>query len=177
MRIFIAIPIPDEVKKKLTEITRGKLPIPYINTTNLHITLNFLGDLTEDKLKSALEIFRTAIGVGRKQFGIEFDKLINRNNQIHLTLKGNPELRKMQSDLENNFRARGFVLADRAYYPHVKLGNMHMDNKLFPERKLDNFPKEDLQKLNFTASKAALYESKLLLHHAHHKSLLEIDLV
>jgi hypothetical protein len=51
-----------------------------------------------------------------------------------------------------------------------------MDKVMNPERKLENFPKEELKQLSFVASKAVLYESKLLLHHSHHNPLMILDL-
>ena len=177
MRIFTCLPVPKEVKNILVEIMRGRLPVPYINVTNLHITLNFLGELTDDEVRKVLEVFPALVGERRKQFLIEFDRLINFRQQIHLTLKENNALRIMQSDLEKGFRKNNLHREDRTYYPHIKLANMHIDNTMYRERKFINFPNSELSQLNFTADVVAIYESKLLLHHAHHKPLLGITLV
>ena len=177
MRLFTAIPVPDEVKQKVTDLARGRLPIPYINTTNLHITLNFLGELTDDECKKVFEIFPQLVGDGRKKISIVFDKIVNFRQQIHITLKENSDLTKLQNDLERGFRQIGFYFKDREYYPHVKLGNMHLDNVMNRQRKLINFPNELLMQLDFMADKAALFESKLLLHHAHHRPLIEVKLI
>jgi 2'-5' RNA ligase len=177
MRIFTAIPIPNEVKNKLVAMTRGKLPVSYLNTINLHITLNFLGDLTQDELHQALGVFEEAVGVARPKINIVFDKLTKFGQQIHLTLQLNPALADLQKDLESALKGAGLRFQDREYYPHVKLANMHIDNTLYRDRKIENFPMPELQELNFIAGKISLYESKLLLHHAHHASLKDIDLI
>ena len=57
MRIFTAISLPKEIKDRATQIFQGRLPVPYINTTNLHITLNFFGELIDDEQKKVKEIF------------------------------------------------------------------------------------------------------------------------
>jgi NAD-dependent oxidoreductase involved in siderophore biosynthesis len=75
--------------------------------------------------------------------------------------------------MQNYFKQQGFSYSSQTYYPHVKLANTHMDNVMNRQRKEDNFPNEELQQLNFTANKVILYESKLLLHHAHHTPLVE----
>lgn len=178
MRIFTAIPLPEQVKNNLVALTRGKLPVPYLNLTNAHITLNFLGELTDDEVQKVVNAFPALVGDSRGKIHIGFDKVTAfLGRQIHLTLKPNEELRQLQSDLESGFRKIGFYFKDRTYYPHVKLANMHLDNVMNRDRKLDNFPNEELAVLNFDAEITAIYESKLLLHHAHHKSLAEVKLV
>lgn len=55
MRLFIAIPVPDEVQRVLNKFSlalrdikgaRGSFP----KSTDMHITLQFLGDIAEDKI-------------------------------------------------------------------------------------------------------------------------------
>ena len=58
MRLFTAIPFPEEIKTKVSQLMRGRLPVPDINTANLHITLNFFGELEtseEDRLKRSVD--------------------------------------------------------------------------------------------------------------------------
>jgi 2'-5' RNA ligase len=177
MRIFTAIPLPEDVKKKLLEVTRGRLPVPYINTANLHITLNFFGELDTDQLEKVKSIF-SPVCSGKKPFEISFDKIIaHHNRQIHMTVKNNPELSGLQFELEAAFKKQGFSFQDRNYYAHVKLANMHLDNVMNRDRKLENFPNLELSDLNFTADSIVLYESKLLLHHPKYIPLLEEKLV
>jgi 2'-5' RNA ligase len=177
MRVFTAISVPDEIKKIIPELTRGKLPIPYVNITNLHITLNFLGELTDEEVAKVTKVFPSLIKDNRNKIHIEFAKFVNFRNQIHITLKKNENLESLQSELEESLIKEGFHFQNRQYYPHVKLGNMHIDNKLYRERKLENFPQEDIVKLNFIADNVSLFESKLLLHHAHHRPIIEIKLL
>ncbi|MBX4191797.1 MAG: RNA 2',3'-cyclic phosphodiesterase [Candidatus Doudnabacteria bacterium] len=176
MRLFTAIPLPEETKQTVGELTRGRLPVPYINTSNLHITLNFFGDLSDPEVDKVRKIFdQTAKGF--EKFSIEFDALVKSGDQIHLTLQPNDKLNTIQLVLEKAFLGGGFKFSDREYYPHVKLTNLHMDKVMNPERKLDDFPQEELKKLNFRAENIILYESKLLLHHPKHIPLIEFNLV
>ena len=172
MRLFTAITLPKEIKDKTSEIMRGRLPVPYINTTNLHITLNFIGEVESEKVKNLINNFPIFLAQ-QKPFKIEFDKLQKFRQQIHITLKPNFQLEKLQSLLEEKLRLNGLKLEERSYYPHVTLANLHFDHVLNPQRKLELFPNKELEKLNFLANVITLYESKLLLHHAHHESLIE----
>jgi 2'-5' RNA ligase len=176
MRLFTAIPLPDEIKQAVGELTRGRLPVPYISTTSLHITLNFFGELSDSEVDKVKKVFdMTAKGL--EKFPIQFDKLLKVREQIHLTVIENERLKTIQSLLQKAFEKEKFTFQNRPYYAHVKLTNLHMDKVMHSERKLDDFPQDELKKLNFTAEKIVLYESKLLLHHAKHISLIEFDLV
>ncbi|HEX9503366.1 MAG TPA: 2'-5' RNA ligase family protein [Patescibacteria group bacterium] len=176
MRLFTAIPLSSEAKTAVDVITRGRLPVPYINTTNLHITLNFFGELTDAEANKVRIIFELTVK-GLEKFSVEFDKLVKFRDQIHLTIVPNDKLNSLQTVLQKAFEAGGFKFQEREYYAHVKLTNLHMDKVMNPERKLDNFPQEELKQLNFVAEKVILYEAKLLLHHARHIPLLELNLV
>ncbi len=175
MRLFSAIPIPEAIQKDLIEMTRGKLPVPYLNLTNAHITINFFGDLDSDKTKFVIEQF-PIVAQGSKKINIEFEKIVKNNHQLHLTVKPSEDLKNLQQYLQEAYERVGFTFADRDYYPHVSLARMHMDNHLYRARKVENFANEELSRLNFTADKVILYESKLLLHHAHHMPMAEVSL-
>lgn len=173
MRYFSAIPLQSELKDKVRDLTRGKLPIPYVNTSNLHITLNFFGELDTDSTKKLFDIFVNGAGEFSR-FEIVFDKILKVRQQIHITLKPNEQLKKLHQRMDKFFRSQGFALQDREYYPHMKLGNLHMDNVMNKQRKMENFPNDELSNINFIADKVVLYSSELLLHHPKHTPLIEV---
>lgn len=176
MRIFTGIPLPAQTKDQITEITRGRLPIPYVSTLNLHITLNFFGELTDSETDTIKSNFLKIVR-GQKKFRIEFLALEKFHQQIHLKVKESLELTALQERLQKAFSKLGFLFEDRKYYPHVKLANLHMDKVMNPQRKLENFPQQEIGKLNFTADKITLYSSKLLLHHSKHTPIMEVELL
>jgi len=175
MRIFTAIPVPDNTKKRISEVMKGRLPVPYINTSNLHVTLNFFGDIDDSHVET-IKLNLQKLVKGVVPFPINFTNLVKFNSQIHLVVEPSKELMSVQAALEKGFVKLGFAFQKRPYYPHVKLANLHMDKVMNPERKLENFPKEELSQFNFVATKAILYESQLLLHHTKHNPLLTLDL-
>jgi RNA 2',3'-cyclic 3'-phosphodiesterase len=175
MRIFTAIALPQKTKALVAEVMRGRLPVSYVNTTNLHMTLNFLGELSDDKIEKAKDVFLKATA-DQKGFFVEFDKVQKFRSQIHITVRMSPDLKVLQEKMATEFVASGFSLENREYYPHVKLANLHYDQVLNPGRKLEMFPNSELSKLNFQADKVALFSSKLLLHHAHHEIIMESKL-
>jgi len=64
-RIFIAINLPEEIKEKLADYQRKwpELPIRWTKPKNIHITLVFLGYLSDEEL---VEICRIAKEVASK---------------------------------------------------------------------------------------------------------------
>lgn len=175
MRLFTAIPIPIEKKDLVQKLTFGRLPVSYINTTNLHVTLNFFGELEEKDVEVIAKIMDEVLE-NEDKIEIVFDKITKFRQQIHLTLKPNQKLEALYGKLESVFYVSGFMLHDRNYYPHVKLSNLHMDQVMNQQRKLENFPNEELAQLNFVADRVMLYESKLLMHHAKYTVLKEFNL-
>jgi 2'-5' RNA ligase len=175
MIIFSAIPLPEAIKNKVAVITRGKLPVPYVNTENLHITLNYFGELDTDQVARVKTVFAQATA-NYKKFSIEFDQIVKFHHQLHLTVKSSQALTSLHDRLKDEFEHLGFR-SGQEFYAHVKLANMHMDNVMNRQRKMENFPHEELAQLNFEAEKIALYESKLLLHHPKYIPLLEQTLI
>ena len=176
MRIFTAIPLPEEKKEQTGQLMQGKLPVSYVNITNLHITLNFFGELTADETTKAQNAFAKIVAQ-RPKFNIEFDQIKKLGSQIHMTLKPNVQLVQLQSELEQEFIKLGFKFPNRAYYAHVKLATMHYDKVMTLSRKVEYFPNEQLQQLNFVASEAIMFESQLLREGVKHEPLETIKFV
>ena len=76
-RVFIAINLPEEVKKELAGffVKWPELPAKWVGKDNLHITLEFLGDLTDveiaDVCKAASEVAKN-----HKPFEINLNKIL-----------------------------------------------------------------------------------------------------
>ncbi len=176
MRIFTSILLPEEIKEQIKNTVKGRLPVAYVNTENAHITLNFLGEVSDPKIEEVKKILRSSLGNVRK-FNIGFEKLQKFRNQIHLAIKKTKELIALQLDLETEFKNHGFRFQSRPYYPHIKLMTLHMDNIMFKERKIENFPQEDIQKIGFVVDKIILYKSILHQTHAEHMPIEEVALI
>ncbi len=72
MRSFIAIDLPENVKKEIQKI-QAQLPDflgKKIETGNLHLTLKFLGEIDEDKIKTVKEKLKI---INTASFDLEID--------------------------------------------------------------------------------------------------------
>jgi len=64
MRVFIAIDLPEEVRKKLTEsekeigILNQRAKLKIVKPENLHITVRFLGHISDDKVNKVKEALK-----------------------------------------------------------------------------------------------------------------------
>ncbi len=76
-RIFIAINLPEDIKKKLADYQSKwpNLPARWTKKENLHITLEFLGDTTDEEL---LEVLKTTKETARKHepFFVNLKKIV-----------------------------------------------------------------------------------------------------
>lgn len=75
-RIFIAINLPEEIKNSLAKYQEKwpELPIRWTKKENLHITLEFLGYLTEEEL---IELFQRTkeIAAEKESFSLHLNKI------------------------------------------------------------------------------------------------------
>src|SRR3989338_7719264 len=76
-RIFIAINLPEDIKRGLSEYQEKwpELPAKWTAKDNLHITLEFLGDLTDEELGNVCK----AVGkvtLRHKIFSVNLNKIL-----------------------------------------------------------------------------------------------------
>jgi len=133
-RIFIAINLPEDIKKKLTDYQAKWLELPcrWTKKENLHITLMFLGYLSDEEL---LEVLRLTREVTQKHepFSINLKKIIYGPpkkmppRMVWAEGEKSEELGKLQSDLENSLLAspvKKMESESRPYAPHITLGRI-----------------------------------------------------
>lgn len=125
VRTFIALELNEETKsyiKKISGALEKYVNGNYISDINVHMTMNFLGELQLDRIKEIREIMDHA----QEKCGvcdISLQKLIvmQRGELIAVTVKLNESVRNLYTVLTRQLSARGFVTEDRAFKPHVTL--------------------------------------------------------
>ena len=147
-KVFIAISLPPEVKKRLAQKTEkwAGLPVKWEAEENLHITLNFLGYIDDARLPricaaageaaKGAEIFE--ICLSRITVGLSAGK----PRMVWATGEKNENLKKLQEDIERGLGT--FVREKREFRPHVTLGRIRHE-----KWKTLDAPPEISEKINF----------------------------
>lgn len=121
MRVFIGVEvveIEDELiswQDRLRVIDRSAR---FTKPENLHLTLEFIGEVTEEDLKALKEIVE---GFKFEPFAVEFDKIVKWNNNVVLLERRTKPLMEIQRELRKIIKKRRFVITNKPYIPHVTL--------------------------------------------------------
>jgi len=126
-RIFIAINLPEDVKRKLSEYKEKwpELPVRWTKQDNIHITLVFLGYLTDEEL---LEICRITKEVASRHtsFNINLTKVCYGPpkkmppRMVWAVEEKSEEFASLKDDLDKSLT----ILEKRQFSPHITLGRI-----------------------------------------------------
>ncbi len=161
MRLFIAVNLNEEIRDYLSEaiekVKRCSAGGTFSRRENLHLTLVFLGEVSEGLLgavKSAMN------RINEKPFllSIEgFGKFRRRGGDIHWAgVSGNDALFLIQKLLSTELKKAGFSLEDREYSPHLTLGR----EIRIPDTSMDPYGSLADGKREMTVSKISLMKSE-----------------
>jgi 2'-5' RNA ligase len=133
MRAFIAIDLENDIKEKIysfiQEMDSGEKGIRWVKKQGMHLTLKFLGDVSEEKIakvKSRGEIiageypsFRLNFkGTGSFPPGSRFPRV------LWIGIEMCDILKNIQTRLENELQKLGFPKENRKFHPHLTLGRV-----------------------------------------------------
>ena len=137
MRTFIAIELPDDVKRRVIEQQRRLQKqlqeqglddcVRWTAPANLHLTLRFLGDTTGSQ-RVQLEADLAALAAGQTPLALSVHALgcfpnFRRPTIVWLDFQGDlPALLQFQQRVEQLAQAAGFAPEDRAFTPHLTIG-------------------------------------------------------
>lgn len=133
-RIFIAINLPENIKKELSNYQSKwpDLPARWVKKENLHITLAFLGYLADEELPEVLKITRE-ITQKNQPFSINLNRICygppkKPPRMVWVEGEKSQELGKLQKDLENSLLNSEVKLPEkpevRPYAVHITLGRI-----------------------------------------------------
>ena len=133
MRCFIAISLPEEIRRQLGEI-QSKLKkfnadIGWTRPEGIHLTLKFLGEIGEEKIESIKSALQK-ITSQHKPFEIEIggtgvfpDTRRPRVLWVGMT-KGLEETTSLAEQVESKMEELGFPKEERKFNPHLTLGRV-----------------------------------------------------
>jgi 2'-5' RNA ligase len=133
MRLFIAVEIPDEVKKKvvelISELKKVEASIKWVEEENLHITLKFLGWVEDKDLEKLISmVSQTVENYG--SFKVNFSGMgtfpEGKSPRVVWvgTTEGAEALEKLAKGLENDLSSAGFRSEKREFRSHLTIGRI-----------------------------------------------------
>lgn len=133
LRAFIAIEIPEEIKKQIASQTAGLRQmlgrsVRWVNPENIHLTLKFLGDISPANIDSLTRALKTEF----RQFlpfEISVDNLgafpnLHRPRIIWIGLNAPADLARLQHQLEAATTRLGYAGDDKPFSPHLTIGRI-----------------------------------------------------
>ena len=159
IRLFTALEIPSEIRQRLTALQSGLDSARWIEPEDFHITLRFLGDISEDV---AADADAALARIPFTPFEVEIEGVGAfggaKPHSLYAAVKHSPELMLLQSRQESAMRRVGLAPETRNYLPHVTLARF---NRIEPEYVYRYIEAHNLFACPpFTASRAALFSSR-----------------
>ncbi len=128
MRAFIAIDVESqELKKLLHELRVVKARIKTVEDENTHLTLKFLGEITEEMAKNAKEIIERAVE-GEEPFNAELKGVgvfpdINYMRVLWVGVYDNGITKRIQGRIDEELQKYSFK-KERNFIPHVTIARV-----------------------------------------------------
>lgn len=124
-RTFVAIPMPEDAAARLSGLVRG-LPVGRkVAEENLHLTLAFLGDVSDEGLE---ELHDALSGIRSGPLELKFEGLgvfgEDKPRAVWAAVAGEPGLSALQKQVERAARKAGLSPEARRFVPHVTLARL-----------------------------------------------------
>jgi RNA 2',3'-cyclic 3'-phosphodiesterase len=133
MRVFVAIPLPSELKAKLVALQQEfgyiSMGATWVREAGFHVTLKFLGEVQPGCLQSIVDGMLETVQRYRPfpltLRGVGAFPNESRPRVLWVGLEqGGGVLRGLQKELEENLASRGFPSDERPYNPHLTLARL-----------------------------------------------------
>ncbi|MDY7010084.1 MAG: RNA 2',3'-cyclic phosphodiesterase [Planctomycetota bacterium] len=133
VRTFLALPLDEEIVNRLVDVQQSLAPsgapVRWVDAENLHLTIKFLGDVTDEQLP---EVCRAAEDSARQVEPFEFSvaRIISvpQAGAMRMVWVGVEELsgrlERLHELLEESYAEMGFKKENRSFRPHLTLGRV-----------------------------------------------------
>ncbi len=133
MRAFLAIALPQACCASLAQLQRqlkrAKADVKWVEPQQLHVTLKFLGEISEPQ-RLRVEVLLRDVARGASPLHLALDQLgafpsLSAPRVIWVSLRGDVEwLSELVKRLERELAACGFPSEDRPFAAHITLGRV-----------------------------------------------------
>ena len=125
-RLFVAIDLPDNVKKSLSEICFGLAGAKWVDESQMHITLKFIGEVDGAVFRDACEALAT---IQMEPFqvtikGTGFFPPRGEPQMLWAGVEGNDRLKQLRNKVESTLVRAGLTNEKRKFAAHVGLAKI-----------------------------------------------------
>ncbi len=171
MRLFIAIPLPEDIRHELSDFQDHNLNVRWVSPEQMHLTLKFLGQVNNIQKKQVTKLL-SEIRFDSFQIAIKGFGFFPEKGSLRVFWAGiqteTPALHELQKKVEKAALEFGIQKDKHPYIPHVTLGRIN-DHSL---KKADLIrPESEISSRKFTVKHFKLYQSFLQPEGAIHKIL------
>lgn len=152
MRVFVGIDLPVDIRRTLLEFQSDLRHLgvsgSWKSLDNLHITLEFLGELEANVIPTLTETL-TKIARNYEPFKLSIEELggfpsIKRPHTLWTAVGGSiNELHRLRDEIHTELAKNGFVVEDRQFNPHITLASRpklnDTDLSIFFAKKIGEF--------------------------------------
>jgi 2'-5' RNA ligase len=134
VRTFLALNLPPATRDALYERTaavRAAAPLAsWVARENLHLTLQFLGDVDDERV-AAVEARIREIAVTHRRLMLDIGGAgafpnLGQPRIVWMGVASDPKLELLQHDLERGNESLGFPVEGRAFRPHITMGRIRV---------------------------------------------------
>lgn len=164
LRLFVAINLPQHIRCILDEVQQNLRPllpeIRWVKAENLHLTLEFIGEVNVKQLPVIEEVLMEAAR-GFSPFHLSLQGLgafpnLHKPRVIWMGLAGNlTRVKKIHDQIHQALLDEGFILDSKPFRPHLTLGRVKQDRSCY-----SGFKKERIDKK--VKKWISVYETNLL---------------
>lgn len=171
MRLFVAIPLPEEVKHRLGDLQQQVEGIRWLSTQQSHLTLRFIGEVEREMAEAVRE--RLA-AIQSPPFTINLDALGGFPKSgfprvLWVGVEREPSLLKLQEKVERACIDAGLEPDRRNFRPHITLGKVKGASRKDVLSFIHQYKLFRVE--NIRVSEFVLYSSRLHPEGAIHKPL------
>lgn len=163
-RLFLALPLPSSTQFQIEELKTAFPNSDFLHfetSEKLHITIAFIGKVSEKKKDALLELFPV---VNAQPFEIVLTPLLLKSSSvIALKIKKNKQLTALEKQVQKSLRDNNFIVEQRQFTPHVTLARFKKNTPMDERKKIKVFVRKNLPQELFSipVESFALYESTL----------------
>ena len=174
-RLFVAIDLPQRLKKSLSSISADLDHFRPVPEEQLHITLFFLGDTDESKIPGIIEKLS---GISENAYSVYTNgpgafPSLKKPRVLWIGLQNQKNIKILQSRIANQLESYKPDVAEKKYIPHITVARSKKRNPGADEflNRVKEYTGEKIVVDSFQ-----LYESKLSDSGADHRVLKTFDL-